>query len=644
LKTHAAAVLAIAALIAAAAPAGARQGANVPGFVPRNPEAGAAEATLRAGDAAVRAVAAVPVPLPAGAVQLDSTWYDLQDMGSLGTRIVFAPDGRVHVTWQDDFCELDANGCPPNLNLPQPHPQRGMAYAYRDAVGTWHRLGKVSDPDIRNCCVTELFGGFGGIDVAPDGRAAVAQHMNEEGCDLRGNFYLEDAPGVTTWAAKLTPIQSPSYLFPQVIALGNGSFDVLAEVPRGGLYDETESFAVSRIASAATPFVCPTGWQGGPWTTVIAPSLFRDGRGAFPTIARSPDGRAGVAVTDFGGNVFLVESSNGTFQAGTLTVRNLTGTTDAMVTATDSTSTQYRAYVHCHLAYNDTTPNVVWSELQARRSGGSVVFFDHRSRIRHWSPASGVATVYQVPAGVADRYDDVDQGLSGPLAGFNTLSVDWPQVGFSPDGGETYVAWLRFTDAEVDPTADLGLPGIVTGIGFGDVTLAVRRGALPWSAPQNLTQTPSTDERFFSLAARNPGGRAHLLLQASATNQAGVVIIGDRGTSPGNVLRRIAYLERPITGSLVAVDPPALIPARAALTASPNPARGAVWFSLPAATGGVVEVVGVDGRRIARVALPAGAPARWDGRDERGRAVPGGLYLARVEGRDGPATKFLLMR
>ena len=641
MKAHATAVLAFAALIAAA-PAHARRSANVPGFVPRDPAAAAA-AALRAGGASTQTMAAVPAPLPAGAVAIDSTWYDLQDMGSLGTRLVVGVDGRVHATWQDDFCELDPNGCPPNLNLPQPHPQRGMAYVYRDALGVWHHLGKVQDPDIRNCCGSELFGGFGGLDVAPDGRAAIAQHMNEEGCDLRGNFYLEDAPGVTTWAAKLTPIQSPSYLFPQVIALGNGSFDVLAEVPRGGLYDETESFAVSRIASAATPFVCPTGWQGGPWTTVIAPSSFRDGRGAFPTIARAADGRAGVAVTDFGGNVFLVESSNATFQAGTLTVRNLTGTTDAQVTATDSTSTQYRAYVHCHLAYNDTTPHVVWSELQARRSGASVVFFDHRSRIRHWSPASGVTTVYQVPAGVADRYDDVDQGLSGPLAGFNTLSVDWPQVGFSPGGGETYVAWLRFTDGEVDPTADLGLPGIVTGIGFGDVALAVRRGVSPWSAPQNLTQTPSTDERFFSLAARNPGGRAHLLFQASATNEAGVVIIGDRGTAPGNVLRRIAYLERPIAGSIVAVEPPGRGPERSPLVASPNPARGAVWFSL-AAGGGVVEILGVDGRRIARVAVPAGAPARWDGRDDRGRAAPGGLYLARLAGREGAATKFLLMR
>lgn len=637
----------LAAGILAAGAVMARTSANPTGFTPRPPDTpvpAAREHQAPVGVVAARGSAAQPVPLPAGAVALDSTWYDLQDMGSLGTRIVVELDGRVHVTWQDDFCELDPGGCPPNLNLPQPHPLRGMAYAHRDPSGVWQHLGKVQDPGVRGCCGTELFGGFGGLDVTPAGRAVVSQHMNEEGCDLRGNFYLQSAPGASTWAAKFTPIVSPSHLFPQVVALANGTFAVLAEVPRGGSYDETERFAVSYFAAAAAPFVCPTGWQGGPWTTVIAPSSFRDGRGAFPCLARSANGRAAVSVTDFGGNVFLVESSNATFQPGTVTVRNLTVYTDAAVTATDSTSLEYRAYVHSHVAYNDTTPHVVWSELQARRNGGSIVYFDHRSRIRHWDPVTGLQTVHQVPPGVADRYDDVDQGLAGPLAGFNTLAVDWPQVGFSPDGSETYVAWLRFTDGEVDPSANMGLPGIVTAIGRGEIVLALRRVGGAWSAPQNLTQTPATDERFFSLAARNPGGRAHLVFQASATDQAGVAIIGDRGVAPGNLLRRMAYLEAPVQGSLLAADPADRSHPPATLAAVPNPSRGRVSFSLAGGGAGVVAIFGLDGRRVARLPLVAGAPARWDGRDEQGRATPPGVYLARLEGRPEAATKFLLMR
>jgi hypothetical protein len=640
----AAASLAISLVALAPTSAAARTGANPEGRFLRSPEG----AILSLGRAyAARPVASqattVLVPLPSGAVLLDSTYYDLQDMGSLGTRIVVGPDGRVHVTWQDDLCEIAPGGCPPNLALPQPFPMRGMVYATRDPGGAWHNLSKVADPRIRGCCVTELFGGFGGIALAPSGKIAISQHLNEEGCDLRGNFYLQDAVGGSTWQAHLTPIQSPSYLFPQIAATSGGSFVTLGEVPIGGSYDETEQFAISRVATPGAAFVCPVGWQSGPWTTIVPLSTFRGNKPAFPAIAAGADGRVGIAVGDFGGNVFLIESSDGTFAGGTVTIRNLTNTTDAQVTVGDSTSTAYRSYVHCAIAYNDTTPNVVWSELQARRVGGNVEFFDHRSRIVHWSSTRGVSVVKQVQPGEADRFDDVDQLLSGPLGGFNTLAVDWPQVGFSPDGNETYVAWLRCSDAEVDPTADMGLPGIITGVGFTDICASVAVGAGAWTPAQNLTNTPQTDERFFSLAARNPDGKAHIVLQASVTNEAGCVVIGDRGGSPGNILRRIAYLEAPLVGSLIAVgDAPAAAPA--ALRAWPNPARSGVSFRLPdGSRRGSIDVVSVEGRLVARVAVTRGE-GRWDGRDASGSRAPAGLYFARVTGGgEGSTTRFMLL-
>jgi hypothetical protein len=589
---------------------------------------------------------AVNAPLAAGAVQLDSTWYDIQDMASLGARVVFGGDGRVHVTWEDDFCNFDVNGCPPNLNLPNPHPLRGMGYAYRDAAQSWHYVGKAEDPTIRGCCISEVWGGFGALGLTNDGRAIIASHMNEDGCDQRGDLYIQNTAGLQGWKAYLTPITGDSYLFPQVAATPGGSFVVLGEIPRGGSYDETNDFRVSRIAAEGPTFTCPTGWQGGAWTQVMAPVNFPDGRGAFPSIAVSSNGRVGVAVGDFGGNVFLVESSDGTFAPATVTIRNLTNYSVASITAPDSTSTQFRPYVSCHVAYNDTTPHVVWSELQARRIGGVVAYFDHRSRIRHWSSVDGLSTVKQVQAGEADTYDDVDQGLSGPLCGFNTISVDWPQVGFSADGSEAYVVWLRFVDGEVDPTGDYGLPGIVTGIGFGDVACSVKREGQPWSTPQNVTQTPITDERFVSIASRNPGGMAHLFYQSSATNEAGVAAIGDRGGQPGNMLRRLVYLERALTGSVLDVGDAPVVPRAGTLRAFPNPARGSVHFAADVARarqGGSVNVYSAAGRRVARIPLD-GTQVYWNGRDAQGRAVPSGLYFARLDDEpEAVSTKFLLL-
>jgi hypothetical protein len=632
-----------------AAPVAARHDANPTGRLvlgTDGPRVAVPAADRPASPAAVTAINAIGVPLPAGAVQLDSTWYDLQDMGSLGHRIEVGPDFRVHVTWQDEFCEL-GGGCPPNLAAPQPHPNRGMGYAVRDVNGVWTNFGKITDPRLPVCCIRDLVGGFGSLALPASGRVALAQHLNEDGCDLHGYFHLEDAPGASTFRGYLTPVVSPSYLFPQVAANPNGSFTVLGEVPRGGQYDETNEIRVSYLAAPGTFYTC-FNWQMGAWTAFAPASLFRDGRPAFPCIAASANGRVGVAVTDMGGDVFLIESSNGTFAPGTTTTRNLTHYSDASIVKSDSTSLEFRPYVHCHLAYNDTTPNVVWSEWQARKSGTVISYFDYHSRIRHWTPNRGVGTVYQVPAGVADHFDDVDNGLAGPLPGFNTLSVDWPQVGFSTDGSETYVAFLTFSDAHVDPTADAGLPGIVTGIGFGDIACSVARGTGPFSVPQNLTNTPNTDERFFSLSTRNPFGRAHLVFQASATNEAGCAIIGDRGTTPGNLLRRIAYLAAPLSASLLDAPAPAAARVRA-LRVAPNPvlAHARVRFEAgTAAQTRLVEVLDLTGRRIATLVLGAGAPSvEWQGRDDQGRTAPAGVYFARVAGGSPDATvRFVVAR
>ena len=641
-------VLALVFILALAAPpASARTSANPDGRAVRegNGVAVSPATPNRARAATPTSASVVGVPLPAGAEAVDSTWYDLQDMGSLGHRIEVGSDGRVHITWQDEFCEL-GGGCPPNLAAPQPHPNRGMGYAYRSAGGNWNVLGKVTDPRLPVCCIRDIAGGFGALALLPSGQAAIAQHLSEDGCDMRGYFHLEDAPGSSLFRGYLTPIVSPSMLFPQIAANANGSFTVLAEVPRGGEYDETTEIKTSWLAAPGAIYSC-FNWQMGAWTSFAPATLFRDGRPAFPSLAASSNGRVGVAVGDLGGNVYLIESSNGSFAPGTVTTRNLTNYSDGSIVKADSTSLEYRPYIHCHLAYNDTTPNVVWSEWQARKSGTQISYFDWRSRIRRWTPQADIQTVYQVPAGVADRFDDIDHLLAGPIAGFNTLSVDWPQVGFSADGSETYVAFLGFRDSQVDATADAGLPGIVTGVGFGDVLCSVSTGG-GFGAPQNLTNTPATDERFFSISTRNPGGRAHIVFQASATDQAGCAIIGDRGVTPGNLLRRIAYLAAPLTGSLVSV--PSTDAARASrLTVAPNPllSHGRLRLEAePAATARRLDVIDLTGRRVASLVLPAGERAiEWSGHDDGGRAIAAGVYFARLAGEAAsPGVRFVVAR
>ena len=77
------------------------------------------------------------------------------------------------------------------------------------------------------------------------------------------------------------------------------------------------------------------------------------------------------------------------------------------------------------------------------------------------------------------------------------------------------------------------------------------------------------------------------------------------------------------------------------LRVAPNPAAGSVVFTTDADRAGVrrVSVFDPKGRAVRRLEMSSESPGtlalRWDGRDERGRALPPGVYVVQldVEGR-----------
>lgn len=93
-------------------------------------------------------------------------------------------------------------------------------------------------------------------------------------------------------------------------------------------------------------------------------------------------------------------------------------------------------------------------------------------------------------------------------------------------------------------------------------------------------------------------------------------------------------------------DAPPRTPAwSVALRVGPNPARGecTVAFTLPRASAAEVSVLDPGGRRVRTLSRGWRGPGEhaiaWDGRDERGRVLPGGVYWVRLEGRDGTISK-----
>jgi hypothetical protein len=104
-----------------------------------------------------------------------------------------------------------------------------------------------------------------------------------------------------------------------------------------------------------------------------------------------------------------------------------------------------------------------------------------------------------------------------------------------------------------------------------------------------------------------------------------------------------------LTSAATPVAPPA--PAGLALGCFPNPfnPQTTVRFTLPGAAHARLVIVDVAGRAVRTLTdadLPAGThEARWDGRDQAGRAVATGCYLARLEsGGEVAVTRLALVR
>ncbi len=143
--------------------------------------------------------------------------------------------------------------------------------------------------------------------------------------------------------------------------------------------------------------------------------------------------------------------------------------------------------------------------------------------------------------------------------------------------------------------------------------------------------TPSSTGHFVAVL---PGGLSGKYLTATATDAG-----GNTSEFSAGIL---------VPAPTTAVDPPAR--AGRWIDVHPNPAHvdAGVRWSLPAAELASVVVFDVRGRAVRTLAprqsFTAGVhEMRWDGADERGIAVPPGVYFLRLDGAAGPVVRKLLL-
>jgi hypothetical protein len=105
-----------------------------------------------------------------------------------------------------------------------------------------------------------------------------------------------------------------------------------------------------------------------------------------------------------------------------------------------------------------------------------------------------------------------------------------------------------------------------------------------------------------------------------------------------------------IDTTTVSPPPPPTVFETRSLSVEPNPAPGgcALRFSLEAPRRGSLIVFDASGREVRTLesgSFAAGDHApRWDGRDSAGRAVPDGVYFARLRLDQGTATRRIVLR
>jgi hypothetical protein len=227
---------------------------------------------------------------------------------------------------------------------------------------------------------------------------------------------------------------------------------------------------------------------------------------------------------------------------------------------------------------------------------------------------------------------------------------EWPGGASGPNGA--WVAYMQDVppnwNSNVFTTRSLTTPSLE---GIADFTATARKPGvrLEWSIPKNLAATRVRLHR----ADGTYGPDAMLPPQGSTLVEE---ITGARA-SKGSVTDRVQpgaysyWLEAYVSSDLLGWAGPRTVSLVQATASGMRILRDASGFVLswskPVAEFASFAIFDVSGRLVRRLSVESGAlDVRWDGRNQNGWPVAGGIYFARLEGSSGPmpAVRVLVLR
>jgi hypothetical protein len=556
----------------------------------------------------------IPMVMPPGTV-LDSSYYDWQRNGCLNKRVWVNSDGSVHATYMKSPDQAFAS--------------RGMYYYYANELGgAFSPLGDVAT--FRN--------GFGSLSAFPTthelGAAAVIT-THDFGA-VESYAFVDAYQGIGAWT-QLGTNPADSVVWPKPSVNSDGSITIVGTLMNNLLVSGIDhNVARDRAPDVPSGFSQTWTWMGGDSALVWSEMSME-----FPAVASGDSGRVGIAIGDWAADMHFFESRNNGIGVMHNYLTSAFYDTIGVPSEPDSSATVFLPENNWDIVYRDAEPHIVWTGLQA--ASPPPLLYDFRTRILHWSPETGIDTV------VVSRYQSaIPADTSFVNGGFNHASIDWPQIGTSPDGEVLFVVYVGFNPNDVDT---------LNNIGFGDIWgLYSTDNGETWSEPVNISNPggmyPGTDDRYPSIspvnyeAAIEPGMDAYIVYQTDDTG--GSFQQGEEGAN----LDYFMFTGVDFSGVGIGGKggQTSSMPKAFSLHQNyPNPFNPSTTLSFEVADIDgekhhvSLTVYDIRGRRVRGLIdseLESGShQVVWNGRNDRGEVVTSGVYLYKLKSEEGTYTR-----
>lgn len=380
-----------------------------------------------------------------------SGFYDYQSNGGAIQHIRVNPaNGNIHVIYMlaED-----------SLNL---GPSRRTAYAFSSNGGvTWTNFNNVRVP--------ARMSGFPTIDLlrgANAGLPVIANHSAITG--TQSTIFVDSPEGTGAFSELNAPAvisgTSTQPIWPYIAGTSDGSVVMAASQNQANV-----TTGIAHYNRMPNDF---SGWTG--W--VDFPGDVQSG-GRYPVQANGT-GRVGILLntsngTAVLGNRWIESTNNGQTWSAPQNVFSF------RVAGSDT----FNSYVHADFVYNGDTPYMAFTEyITNERDDVNIVF---------WSPATGFR--------VAVPWDSTKYFFDPVNQRFHAFQLGWPSIGLS---GNTiviaYQGFQRDRDARNYNYSDLWY-------------VASTDAGMTWGAPQRITNTVSTDERYPSVSKWNAPGEFNMV-------------------------------------------------------------------------------------------------------------------------------------